>query len=746
MPKLFTRLVWIIALFPLFALADDEAFGPAEPEREDLAFGAPGNAFPWATSEKQGAGTAYDRGSKVWFTIARGIVTEVFYPRIDWAQTRDTQIVITDGKSLFWEEQYHLNHEVKRKPGAPFYTVINREPNGRFTIEKEIWSDPDSNTLIQKIRIRNFTEGLKFYLVHKPAARNSLFGDSAYAMPLVAGEKDNWHSVRATIPFRKTSVGYLGHSDGYADLTKNHQLTRLFHRATDGNVAMVAELETPRQPSIVDFTLFTAFGETKEAADESYSTVVNLDTDRSKERFFSQWGDYLSGLDLPIRPGDSARRKALAEGSALVIKSSEDKTYPGSIIASMSNPWGEKSVEVGPSADPNNNPSYHVVWPRDLYHTGMGLMAIGDKATARSIFFRLREMQFKAGSGDWHFGPRRHSREGSFAQNYWVDSRPVYWGYQGDQTGMPVILSYRLWKAGIITADEAWEVVGPGGAFLYAMGPWTQNERWEETYGISPNTAAYVISGLSVASELAFAVGKSELAATWLKTADAWAMKPNDNIDTWTFTTKGRIGAPFGNGKYYLRLAGNEVDKGTGNSIWDAIWDPNKDSWIKLANFTGEEAFRRETEVVDHGFLALVRLGVRAAKSPKVLDSLPEIDAMLKTETPKGPGWHRYRFDGYGEEKRGRLWPLLTGERLHFELELGREIDLEKATSDFENFANPQGLFSEQVWDDGPLAGVQNGSACPLTWSHSEYLEWLRSRYDGRVFEELASVKAKYAQ
>ncbi len=728
-----------------------------------IAPGAPGIAFPWATSEKQGVGTAYESYdsignysndsstapiSKIWFTIARGVLTEVFYPRVDLAQTRDTQFVVTDGKTLFWEEQYHTNHEVRRLPGAPFYTIVNREPNGRFTIEKEIWADPDSNTIIQKVRIRNFTEGLHFYLVHKPAANNSLFGDSATAAPPIAGEGSDWQALRSTMPFKQISVGYVGNSDGYTDLSQHRAMTWNFEEAPTGNVAITAEIEMPSVPSIQEFSLFLVMGSSKQEVSERYQSVASLDVEKSREKYLSQWQGYLQSLSLPLKDSDSARRRDLAGASALVIKVSEDKTYAGSIVASLSNPWGEKSFEHPGSTGPWRNPSYHVVWPRDLYHTAMGLLAAGDTATAKAVFYRLLQIQFRQDSGMWEFGPRRRAKDGSFPQNFWADGRTVYGGYQADETAMPVILAYNLWKRQVINASEAWQLVERGAQFLHGMGPWTQTERWEETYGVSPNSTAYVISALLVASELASAMGKTDLASTWQNAADSWATKRGDNVDDWTFTTKGRLTAPFGNGKYYLRMAGSEIDKATGNFIWDALWDPNRDGWIKLANFSGEEAFRRETEVVDPSFLALVRLGVRSPKHPQILGTLGVIDAILKTDTPKGPGWHRYRFDGYGEERRGRIWPLLTGERLHFELALrGNAGDgFEKETAEFEAFANPQGLFAEQVWDDGPLSGMQNGSACPLTWGHAEHLEWLRSRLDGKVFEEVPLVKQRYGK
>ncbi|MEZ4750147.1 MAG: hypothetical protein R3B54_05805 [Bdellovibrionota bacterium] len=248
---------------------------------------------------------------------------------------------------------------------------------------------------------------------------------------------------------------------------------------------------------------------------------------------------------------------------------------------------------------------------------------------------------------------------------------------------------------------------------------------------------------------MAFSVGADGEGERWLKLADAWALKEGDNLDTWTFTTNGKINGTQGNGKYYLRVDGAKTNNG--GAVWDAIWNPNFDERLVIANTPGDARFRWESEVVDGGFLELVRLGVRAAKNYFVRESIPEMDATIRVETPEGPGFYRYSFDGYGDKGKGRLWPFLTGERLHYELQKMLEegtweaAGLEKWLLAYENFSNEQHLFAEQVWDEGEKAGKPTGSATPLCWTHAEYLQVLRSLRDKKVFEEIASVRARYA-
>jgi len=162
-------------------------------------------------------------------------------------------------------------------------------------------------------------------------------------------------------------------------------------------------------------------------------------------------------------------------------------------------------------------------------------------------------------------------------------------------------------------------------------------------------------------------------------------------------------------------------------------------------------------EIVDAGFLELVRYGVRRADDPLMIDSLAVVDAVLKRELPQGPSWLRYNMDGYGQREdggpflvwgQGRVWPLLTGERAHYELAAGKDITpLIKA---YEGFATCGQMIPEQVWDEADLAdasmrlGQPTGSAMPLVWAHAEYLKLLRSALDGKVYDRVDPVYERY--
>ncbi|MCB9253928.1 MAG: hypothetical protein H6617_04535 [Bdellovibrionaceae bacterium] len=724
------------------------------PAKADTAFGGPGIPFGWQSAEKQGVGTAFQSPtdavrSKVWFSLARGILTEVYYPRIDTPQVRDSQLLVSDGKSFLHQEQYDMESRVRRFDGAPAFEVIERDRAGRYEIQKTIWADPDSDTLLQQVRFIAHVEGLSLYYLHKPAAANSLFGDSAQSEPeLLAGEENGvfsaWQVVRVSKGWKKKSVGYVGKSDGFTDLQSDFKMDYAFESAPQGNVALTGQIDIPSEVGSYDFSVSIHFAAEKEAALKK----VERSPEASLQKYVASWRNYLGGLKLLTDSRSPRRRRRLEETSILVLKTSEDKTYPGAGVASLSHPWGETQTE-NEHVNPYGNSGYHVVWPRDLYHVGNAFLAVGDTPSALAILNRMRAVQYTDNDGYWQFGPRSRKKAGSFPQNFWVDGRTHWGGYQADQTAMPVLFAYRLWKQGLIELSQYWEMVSKAASFLAEMGPWTHQERWEENYGISPNSAGYVIASLVAGAEMAFSSGAAAEGERWLALADAWALKDGDNLDTWTFTNHGKIKGEKGNGKYYLRVDGAKTNNG--GAVWDAIWNPNFDEKLVIANTPGDARFRWESEIVDGGFLDLVRLGVRAAKNYFIEESIPEMDATIRVETPSGPGFYRYSFDGYGDKGRGRLWPFLTGERMHYELQLQLEEgsfngpELERWLNAYENFASAQHIFSEQVWDEGENSGRPTGSATPLCWTHAEYLQALRSLKDKKIFEEIPAVRARYA-
>jgi glucoamylase len=167
-----------------------------------------------------------------------------------------------------------------------------------------------------------------------------------------------------------------------------------------------------------------------------------------------------------------------------------------------------------------------------------------------------------------------------------------------------------------------------------------------------------------------------------------------------------------------------------------------------------------EREIVDAGFLELVRLGIKRADNPLILKSIAVVDELIKVETPNGAAWYRYNHDAYGERAdggrydgragKGRLWTLLTGERGEYELAQGHRRLARERLDAMMNFAGPGGMMPEQVWDSPASPqpelrfGKGTGSATPLAWSMAQFIRLAVNLQAGRNLDTPDIVAARY--
>lgn len=686
------------------------------------AFGAPGAEPRWTQSTKEGIGTAYHTSCRLWFTLSHGIVNEIYYPHVDQPCTRDFQLLITDGETFCHEERRDLLHAIEYpEPGALLYRIINSDRAGRYRIVKEICTDPHSSVLLVHTRIEILDESLRPKLrafallaphLKRGGMHNSAAPSSVGGRNLVRAWRDDIHLVLGCEPdFTRRSVGYVGASDGWQDL-QDFRMDWEFSEALDGNVALTAELDLKRGS---DFVLGVAMGRSKQSAATKLLQSLGTAFREHRGDFVNQWRRSVPEVDLSTHTGDGGK---LVSVSRSVLLAHEDKTFAGALVASMSIPWGESKGddELG---------GYHLVWSRDIVQSALGLLASGRKGTARRALVWLACLQ-------------EHS--GRLPQNSWISGEPYWTGLQLDEVAAPVLLAWRLRELDALGLFDPWTLVSRAVRFLILNGPVTGQERWEEAAGYSPSTLASIVAALVCAAEFARSRNDEASARFALDYAD-WL---SAHIEEWTVTTRGDL-VP-GKPRHYIRITPSDP----ANPLVTA--DPDGAS-LQVANGGGLHAARN---VVSGDFLQLVRLGLRDPHDPLIRDSLEVIDSVIRHALPQGPGWRRYNHDGYGQKEDGRAfdgagvggcWPLLTGERGHYELAAGRDpLPYIRA---IEGFSNAGSMLPEQVWfgrANGFKPGAPTGSAMPLCWAHAEYLSLVRSRAIGHPFDRIAPAHQRYVQ
>ena len=491
------------------------------------------------------------------------------------------------------------------------------------------------------------------------------------------------------------------------------------HGDSDTGIVLVGQIDPGDEG---EFTLGLAFGHSCHAAITTLLQSLAEPFDEQADRFKQQWKRAVTdrrGLERHAYDGGNLYRASYS-----LILGHEDKTFPGATVASLSVPWGEAVT-----ADEDEG-GYHLIWTRDMVQTGTALLAAGQKKTP------LRMLTYLAAA---------QRADGSFIQCCWTDGTPYFNAVQLDEVAFPILLARRLHASEACDGFDPAYMVASAARYLLLHGPITQQERWEEAGGYSPSTLAAIIAASVCAA--AFAAERGDFDAFDLLTDYADWLRAH--VVDWTVTQFGSIVEKIP--RHFVRL--NPVKTGEpaeAGAVDHAI--------LRLSSQPpGARSEYVARDIVDAGFLELVRHGIFAANDPLIVDSLRVVDHVLKRTTPLGDAWRRYTHDGYGQAAGGapytghgvgRAWPLLTGERAHYELAAGGKV--RPFVAAMERFAGVTGMLPEQVWDEPDLPevrmyfGCPTGSAAPLIWAHAEYMKLLRSIDDGRPFDRFDEVAARY--
>jgi glucan 1,4-alpha-glucosidase len=723
------------------------------------AVDGPGAVSHFDLARKDCLGTAANTTSKVWYTVANGVLSDVYYPTIDNTNVETLQFIVTDGSTFTDLQTRDMTYTVDSLgPTGMACRVTSTAKSGRYRLVTDYITDPRHDSVLMRSHLVPLTSGkYQVYVRFDPTVNGNGGGGTGNGGPdratvdtstghniavaydtvtaTNAANNDYRQPVFAALdgPFGQVESGFAGAaSDGLTQLDASHALTSSTTVALNGNVVQTAGVASGGE-----FTLALGFGSTQAGAVATAEGSLHSKFGSALDSYQAGWAKYDARLNDPphsISGLTAAQRRAadsLYYVSANVVKASEDKTFPGAIAASMASPWGQ-AISAG---DPANTyfGSYREIFARDLYEAWTGLIADGDLATARDAvnFLFLRQQQ----------------ADGSMPRNSLLNGKtaPDSFGTQLDEAAYPILMADQM---GMFNSSLYLNHVRPAALFLISHGPASGVERWEEQGGYSPSTIAAEIAGLVAAADIAKHNGDTVSTQLFLGVADDYQR----SIKGWTVTTNGPLSA----NPYFIRLS--------------KTGDPNAAISYNVGN-GGPTLDQRS--VVDAGFLELVRLGELPATDPQVAASIPVVDATIENSTASGPGWHRYNSDGYGDKAgtgapwapsgqgTGHLWPALSVERGEYDLVSGAAPSAASLVPSFSGFASGVGLIPEQAWElpnlaaspfgtdptvasIGFLNGQAAGSAAPLTWSAGSYVRLLADIKAHRLLDTPAFTTARY--
>ncbi len=742
--------------------------------------GAPGAVSHFDLARKDCVGTARNTTSKVWYTVAGGVLSDVYAPTVDNTNVETLQYAVTDGATFTDLQTRDMTYTVSATDGSGLACQVTSTPRrGGYRLVSDYVTDPSRNAVVVQTRLERLAGGPRdlHVFVRYDASVNGNGGggaanggaDDAVVDPattaLVSSDTDTtsnaanrdyavplFGALRADQPFRSASSGYAGTaSDGLTQLDAERRLATTYASATAGNVVQTAEVSPGADGR---FTLALGYGTTKNAAIAVAGAASAAPFAKTYSKYVQDWTAYDAGLTKPpdsfpgLSDQQALRLRRSYYLSVNVVKASEDKTFPGAVVAGLGSPWGQ-AVSAGdlPGGKPVYFGSYREVFSRDLYEAFTGLLTAGDLGTARDTVRFLFERQQLA--------------DGRMPRNSLVNGKkaPDTGGDQLDETAYPILMA---WQAGLAGDGALYRDHVRGAAnFLVAHGPSFGAERWEEQGGFSPSTIAAEIAGLVAAGRIADQQGDAASGRVYRATADHFQR----SIKGWTVTTTG----PYAS-RYFIRLS--------------RTGDPNAAITYNLGN-GGPNADQRA--VVDAGFLELTRLGILPAADPDVQASLPVVDSVIRRVTPSGPGWYRYGTgttgteDGYGDcyvpdpttcspsgkpwptgnSGSGHLWPVLSGERAEQQLQTGDAAGAASLAASIDKYTSGVGLVPEQAWEDPDLAaspfgadptvasigfadGKPAGSSSPLSWAQAQQARLVLGAGAGRPVEQPAIVAARY--
>ena len=705
-------------------------------QQDRRAYGRPGVKPRWNRSDKDAIVTALGTSSQVWATLSSGIVNEVYYPAIDRPQVRDLQFLVTDGKTFFHDERRDTESTTELLSNDSLgYRVINRDRQGRYEIEKMVIAAPHCSALLIHTHFR-CSDALRgkvrlFALLapHLDAGGNANSGfvdqDNEQCV-MLARRNDSALAMGCRMDANETgfvrgSCGFVGVTDGWTDLNHNFRMDWEFREALDGNIALMGEVELTESTG---FLLAIGFGENLHLAKVRLANSLAVSFGDSLLQFQKQWQRADSCRLDPLVKHAHDNGKLLLNSYRLLL-AHEDKRSRGALVASLSIPWGEAKSE-------EDLGGYHRVWPRDMVNCAIALIAAGETATPLRVLIFLSCTQ---------------SDDGGFQKNVSINGDASCSAIPLDEVALPVLLAWHLKQADALERFSPWPMVRAAAVHLVLHKPWTQQERWGENAGYSPSTMAVQIAAMVCASEFAAERREVALADYFAEYADFL----KQHIERWTVTSHGKLLA--GVRRHFVRT----LPMGDGN-LYGAEDIETARVFIRHRDNELPSVFDA-SDIVDAGFLELVRYGIYSADDPLIVDSLKVVDKVLKVNTLNGPCWRRYNHDGYGQRAdggpftqsgQGRAWPLLTGERAHRELAAGKDVG--KLVQAMENFAGVTGLLPEQIWDQPDLpaanmySGSPTGSAMPSMSAHAEYIKLLRSIEDERPFDRIEPVCQRYCR
>lgn len=303
---------------------------PSAPAARPPATGITAPAAPGALSHfdlgrKDCVGTATNVTSKVWYTIANGVLSDVYSPTVDNTNVETMQYVITDGHSFTDLQTRDLTYTVSADPTGMACTVLASSTAHGYQFVTTYITDPERGAVVTHTTVRGTQgappQGLQLYIrldAHvngnggggqpNGGADSAVIDTSTHTpIPLAydttttsqAVNRDyaapTFMALAAANGLTKASVGYAGTiSDGLTQLDTTRALGH-YTAAPNGHVVLTAGVMPDANG---ETTVALGFGrDQREAVSVAHKAVTNSFA-ALLDKYIAGWHAY----DARLRP------------------------------------------------------------------------------------------------------------------------------------------------------------------------------------------------------------------------------------------------------------------------------------------------------------------------------------------------------------------------------------------------------------------------------------------------------------
>lgn len=734
--------------------------------------GAPGDLSRFDLARKDCVGTATGTRSKVWYTVAGGVLSDVYEPTVDNSDVATLQYVVTDGSTFTDLQARDLTYTVSADPSGMECTVTATSAAHHYSLVTRYVTDPARDAVVLHTTVQDKVAGrsLRLYARLDAHVNGNGGGGSANggadtgsvtrvgseSVPVVgdtstvsqATNRDyavpTFAALRSSVASPVASVGYSGSaSDGLTQLDASHALTATYASAPDGHVVLTQDV-TPRPAKAAAPGKGSGKGSAK-ATGKATGKVSGKGSAKGSAKPTAKGPAHAPAaapqVTLALGFGRTASSAVQVAGASLAAPfASVEASYragwtsydaglrrPPAKVAGVQDVKGAYYLSAN-VLKASEDKTYPGAIAASLASPWGQAVSAGDLPGGKPVYFGSYREVFARDLYETFTGLiadgdtatardtvrflflRQQQADGSMPRNSLTNGKPApdTGGTQLDETAYPILMAY---QAGLGGDRTLWPHVRSAADFLVAHGPSYGVERWEEQSGYSPSTIAAEIAGLTAAAAIADRQGDHARADLYQATADDYQRHVKD----WTVTTTGPY-AP----RYFVRLTKDG--------------DPDSGTTYNLGN--GSVTADQRT-VVDGGFQELVRLGELKATDPDVQASLKVLDRQISVTTATGTGYYRYgtsaaagSADGYGDCYQpsqtactvqgapwapsgvgtGHLWPVLSGERAESALATGDRATASSLLASMVGASSGVGLVPEQAWENPDLAASPYGT------------------------------------